>query len=117
LRGWHNRILDQVREVVQETAPPALQRIHFQKEIGQLVNERGVPYEGNRMNTISTHSARNHPTQAWAENDALDQLVTLAEQERADAYEVIGSSVEDSKQECDGAPYTATITAILYKNK
>ena len=111
--------LDQVREMEQEVLPltPALQRIHFQQDIGQLVNELGVPYEGKRVNTISARSASSHPDRTWAENDALAKLVTLAEQEGADAYEIIGSAVEDRQQECDGTPYTAMVTAILYKNK
>ena len=109
--------LDQVREIVQETAKPALQRIHFQQDIGQLVSELGVLYEGNRLSTISARSASSHPDRTWAENDALVKLITLAEQEGADAYEIINSSIEDSRQECDGTPYTATVTAILYKSK
>ena len=111
--------LDQVREMEQEVLPltPALQKIHFQQDIGQLVNEQSIPYEGKRVSTISARSASSHPDRTWAENDALAKLVTLAEQEGADAYEIINSSIEDSRQECDGTPYTATVTAILYKSK
>ncbi len=81
-----------------------------------MVNERGIPYQGKRLSTISARSASSHPYKKWAENDALAGLVTLAEKEGADAYEITGSIVEDSRQEYDGTPYTATVTAILYKS-
>ncbi len=111
--------LDQTRKILPEITPPkpAPQKIHFQKDLGKLVNEMGSPYFGKRFNTISTHSASRHPERQWAENDVLAQLVTLAEKEGADAYEITSSTVEDSRQEYDGTPYTATITAIVYKNK
>ncbi len=109
--------LDKVKEIVQEITTPAPQRIHFQKDIGQLVIESGITYQGKRLSTISARSASSHPYKKRAENDALAGLVTLVEKEGADAYEVIGSSIEDSRQEYDGTPYTATVTAILYKSE
>lgn len=110
--------LDQVRNILSETPPPkpAPQKIHFRKDIGELVNESGSPYRGKRLNTISATSASRHPERQWAERDALERLVTLAEKEGAEAYEITSSIVEDSRQEYDGTPFTATVTAILYQS-
>ena len=94
-----------------------IKKVQFNQELSSLMDEQGVVYQGKRMDTISARSQSSHPDTGWAEKDALAVLVSEVEKKQVDAYEIIGSSIEDSRQECDGAPYNATLIAILYKSQ
>lgn len=110
--------LDQVKPVKVEPAPSAtkqIKKVHFDEKLEYLVDEREVKYEGRRFRTVSAGSDSRSTSQD-AENGALWNLESLATKAGADAYEIVSSALQDSKQEYDPKPWTAMVTAILYQS-
>jgi|GEM_PF-4795027 len=95
-----------------------MRQIKFNEDIGQLVDEENRVYNGRRFATVSVDSGpvgQHNPE--VARRSAAYNLIGLSENRGADAYEIITSTVRDSHQEYDPAPYTANVIALLYKQK
>jgi len=92
-----------------------MKKVIFNEDLGCLVNSLGVKYEGKRFSKASGNSTKGSCYQEFARNHAVKLLEESAEKKGADAYEIICSTVSDSMQEYDSTPWTATVTAILYK--
>ena len=93
-----------------------MKKLKFSEELESLVDEEGYRYRGRRFCTVSERSIGHHSIKG-AEKEAISDLEILAEKRGADAYEIISLHVEDSRQEYDSTPFSATATAILYKRK
>jgi hypothetical protein len=91
-----------------------IKKIHFDEELGSLIDKEGKQFGGKRFATISAHSVRSSSRES-AQSEALQKLEGIASQRGATAYEVMNLSVDDSRQEYDTHPYSASATAILYK--
>ncbi|MDP3734217.1 MAG: hypothetical protein Q8R37_03225 [Nanoarchaeota archaeon] len=100
-------------------------KVRFDENLESLVDEEGVKYEGKRFKTISANSY-SHSTSQEATAVAVQKLVHTIEDINSKeyesnaygpvtAYEIIGSHCSDTRQEYDTTPFTATVTAILYK--
>ena len=101
--------------VEQSLSVPLPKQVRFDEQLEHLVDEEGVKYGGRRFSLVSAFSNR-QSTKKYAEEKALFNAVTLAKNKGADAYEVLNTRIDDSNQEYDATPYTATVTALLYKN-
>ena len=111
--------LAEVRAVEsQEPKPTPLEarvrKVSFDKALESLVDEQGGRYTGKRFDTISAHSG-SCSSRKSASYDALEKLENLAQKGGAEAYEITSEHVHDTKEEYDSAPYTVSVTAILYK--
>ena len=91
-----------------------MKEVKFSEELEHLIDINGK-YDGKRFSSASGKSLSSHSTQRQAIYDATTNLIEAAEKKGADAYEIINSRVFDSKQEYDSTPFTASISAILYK--
>ncbi len=92
-------------------------RVQFNEKLEHLVDEEGVKYEGRRFGTVSAASELGGTfSYQRAEQEALYKLEELARTRGAEAYEISSIQLLDSRQEYDATPYTATATALLYKN-
>ena len=92
-----------------------LKKVTFNEELGHLVDQEGAKYDGRRTGTITAHSTISYSSYQSAERDAIFILEGLVAKKGADAYEVIATQSEDSRQEYDSTPFRARVTAILYK--
>ncbi len=93
-------------------------RLRFNEQLETLVDEKGVKYEGRRFRTISAGSTPEgcHSYDS-AERDALSELEDAVIKNGADAYEVISTHQEDTRQEYDAFPFSIKVTALLYKSQ
>lgn len=94
-----------------------MKKVTFDEKLKGLVDETGAKYDGNRFGTIAVCVFAGQSSSAAASLEAQLKLADEAEQNHADAYEIIYVNVFDSQQEYDSTPYTAAATAILYKSK
>ena len=93
-----------------------MKRVRFDEKLEHLVDEEGNKYHGKRFYTASVGSSW-HSTYKDAEDGAIFDLEELAQDMGAEAFEVIEVRFEDSKQEYDSSPYSASISALLYKKQ
>ncbi|MEK6900466.1 MAG: hypothetical protein AABX05_05060 [Nanoarchaeota archaeon] len=93
-----------------------LKKVTFDKKLECLVDENGVKYDGKRFTLVSAYSdLGGFPSRESAVHDALYNLETEALKAGAEAYEVTSLNEHDTRQEYDSAPYTASVSAMLYK--
>lgn len=91
-------------------------RIKFDEERQQLLTPEGKPYTGRRFSSVRASSPA-CSTLDNAYHSALEKVIAEAQKRGADAFEVTGIHHDDTRQEYDSTPYTATATAILYKRE
>lgn len=110
--------LCEIREIKIEALPKQRTqnplRISFSRDLGHLVTEAGEKYDGTRFDRISADSST-QSSREEAERQALYNVEMKAQDAGADAYEITSLRIEDSQLECDGAPYSGSATALVYK--
>ncbi|MBI4147472.1 hypothetical protein HY494_02360 [Candidatus Woesearchaeota archaeon] len=94
-----------------------MKKVTVDEKLESLVDETGAKYEGKEFWTITAWVFAGQSSSDAASSEAQLKLADLAEQNHADAYQLIYVNIFDSRQEYDPAPYTAAATAILYKSK
>ena len=94
-----------------------MKRVLFDEKKGHLVDEQGKKYSGERFSSVSTRSQMSTHSIESAIALALQELKTAAIEKRAEAYEITSENISDSSQEYDSNPYSASISAILYRKK
>ena len=108
--------LSEIRELNLKKEVRKIKTVSFNEEMGLLVDEENKPYEGKRMRSVFISNNAHFSDVVAARNQALFNLESMALEAGADAYEVMNVVIEDSKQEYDSQPYSATVHAILYKS-
>ena len=92
-----------------------MKKVTFNEDWGYLVDEEGNKFECKRFSKASAHS-HCFGSRREAENSAENRLLDTLDGKDIEAYEVTSLSTNDSGQEYDPTPFSANITAILYKN-
>jgi hypothetical protein len=94
-----------------------MKKIKFNQELESLIDENGIKYNGKRFNIINVVSICPSSSKKSAINTATVDLENKALELKANAYEIINIRIFDSKQEYDSTPFTASLSAVLYKNR
>ena len=93
-----------------------MKQVNFNENLGHLVDKEGEKYEGQRFDQV-TGKSNTYSSEETASIYARVSLLKEAHKKKADAYEVIRTQTFDSKQEYDTHPFSASVSAILYKNR
>ena len=94
-----------------------MRQIRFDEKIESLTYISGEKYIGRRFKTISVTTNQPCSNRDSATLEVRCQIEDQARKQNADAYELFSVNTFDSGQEYDTTPYTATATAILYKDR
>jgi len=92
-----------------------MKKLHFSREKKELLDSEGNIFTGRRFDVVEVSDFVTSSSRDDATEKVRLKLEDLAEKKGAAAYEITSASTFDSGMEYDSRPYTAQMTAFLYR--